>query len=359
MKFLINRTDAIGDNILTMPMARALKEHYPECQVAVITSKRVGEIYENHPYIDKYFILNKNDSFFKKFYRSMMIFKIFRPSHYFFVGGSHVPSLVAFLKRIGFRGGLKSKWQTFLFLKDGVRQKRSIVAMHESEYNLELLRPLIDNIHSKELYRPHIEVTTEEVEKAWHLFQDDCTNKGIRINSNLIVIHPGMTGHTLNWSSRNYGRLITRLIQRSSGKFTFVISHTPSDERFLKGLREELMLFDDICKDSVYFFDGSVHGLRNYMAFLTKCHLFIGPSTGTTHIANVLGLKTIALYSPIKVQSAARWKPFNSDKLKVLVPDVVCGEQFECAKEACPYYECMAKIEVDDVINVIKNMLEF
>lgn len=358
MKFLINRTDAIGDNILTMPMARALKEHFPECQVAIITSKRVADIYENHPYIDKCFILNKGDAFFRKFYRCLLFFKIFKPTHYFFVGGSHIPSLVAFLKTVPFRGGLKSKWQTFLFLKDGIRQKRSIVAMHESEYNLELLRGVIENLHSKELYRPQIHITEEEVNLAWSRFKEDCLNKGVRINSHLFVIHPGMTGHTLNWSSRNYGRLIARLGQRYPGKFTFIISHTPSDERFLKGLREELLFHEDKIKDSVAYFDGSVHGLRNYMGLLTKCDLFLGPSTGTTHIANVLGVKTIALYSPIKVQSATRWKPFNQDKLKVLVPDVVCGEQFECAKEACPYYECMAKIEVDDVINVVNNMLE-
>ena len=30
----------------------------------------------------------------------------------------------------------------------------------------------------------------------------------------MIVIHPGMTGHTLNWSSRNYGRLIQELNQK-------------------------------------------------------------------------------------------------------------------------------------------------
>jgi len=41
----------------------------------------------------------------------------------------------------------------------------------------------------------------------------------------------------------------------------------------------------------------------------------------------------------------------SKEKLKILVPDVICGEVNSCALKACPYYECMAKIEVEDVIN--------
>ena len=82
---------------------------------------------------------------------------------------------------------------------------------------------------------------------------------------------------------------------------------------------------------------------------MKNASLFVGPSTGTTHIANALDIPQIAIYSPIKVQSALRWGPYKQgDKVKVLVPDVVCGETKHCAGASCPYYECMSKIEVEE-----------
>ena len=96
------------------------------------------------------------------------------------------------------------------------------------------------------------------------------------------------------------------------------------------------------------------------MGVLSHASLFVGPSTGTTHIASVLGVPVVGLYSPIKVQSALRWAPVtkNPDKIKILVPDVICGEVKKCAERECPYYECMGKIEVEDVVKQATAIME-
>ena len=84
MRFLINRTDAIGDNILTMPMAQAIKELFPEAKVGIITSKICQDLYEHHPYYDDVFILDKKSSYYTKIRTCIEIFKKFNPSHYCF-----------------------------------------------------------------------------------------------------------------------------------------------------------------------------------------------------------------------------------------------------------------------------------
>ncbi len=114
-----------------------------------------------------------------------------------------------------------------------------------------------------------------------------------------------------------------------------------------------------VLKNRVFYFDGGVKGLRNYMAVMSNAVLFVGPSTGTTHLANILGVKVVTIYSPIKVQASLRWGPFfrDSKKARVIVPDVVCGEKFQCAGSSCLYYECMGKIEVDEVFESIQQLL--
>jgi len=363
VRVLINRTDAIGDNILSMPILYKIKKFFPEAQIYVLIHPRCVDLYLNHPCVTEIISYDRKASVFTRFWQLLQIMKRLKLTHYFFLGGCRLPNWVAWLRRVPFRGGLISKTTSFLLLNQGVRQKRSIVAMHESEYNLELLAPLGMEFHHQELqeFAPQIYLTSEEKLQFREDFAHFLVSEGKETSAEMVFIHPGMTGHTLNWSSRNYGRLIARMERNFPGRFLFVISFTPSDEPYLKGLRDQLQYSPEgIPFERVVFFNGALKGLRHYMSVLSEAHLFIGPSTGTTHLANILGVKAIALYSPIKVQSAMRWGPFHRQphQLKLLVPDVVCGESFTCAGNSCPYYECMAKIEVEDVIKQIPSLLE-
>ncbi|TNF03714.1 MAG: lipopolysaccharide heptosyltransferase family protein [Deltaproteobacteria bacterium] len=363
MRVIINRSDAIGDTLLTMPMAKVIKENHPEAKVCFIISPRSEDLFPDHPYVDEYWVLDHSNSTFSKLNFLNKKMKNFNATHFFHVGGSHIPSIAAFINKVPFRGGLRSKWSSFLFLNQALRQKRSMVTMHESEYNISLLSKMgIEyNAHKRNEYAPQIKLSQTELHQSDDYFQSELQKQGMDYNKPMIVIHPGMTGHTLNWASRNYGRLIDRLENDNPGKYNFIISHTPSDEKYLFGLKDYLNSEEhSSLNDKVYFLDGSLRGLRNYMGILARAKAFIGPSTGTTHIANALGVPMVGLYSPIKVQSTLRWGPFKrqSDKVKVIVPDVVCGETIHCAGSICPYYECMAKVEVEDVFMAVKELLD-
>lgn len=355
MKFLINRSDAIGDSILTMPMAKLLKETYPDCHITFLVSARSADVFENHPYIDEFKVYHRKSRFYFKIKEIFSIFNDVKPTHYFYVGGGYLPNFVAWLKLVKFRGGLKSRWHTYLFLNHGVRQKRSMVSMHEMEFNLNLLAPLgIKYLaKNKSNYLPAIALKESEEDAAYQIFLNELNKNNLPTDRNNIFIHPGMTGHTLNWSPRNYGRLIVKLNQKFPGKFLFVVSYTPSDDKYVQGVKDILGREENlILRENTYFFNGAIHGLRNFMSVLKKASLFVGPSTGTTHLAAVLGVPVVGIYSPIKVQSALRWGPIGekTDKIRIVVPDVICGEVKQCALKACPYYECMGKIEVDEIV---------
>jgi heptosyltransferase-3 len=344
-------------------MAQMIKDKYPEARVVFIIAAKSADVFKNHPYIDEVRIYHRQARFYLKIREILKIFSEVKPTHYFYVGGGYLPNFVSWLLRIPFRGGLKSRWHTYLFLNKGTRQKRSMVTMHEMEYNLNLLAPMgIEyNYQDRQKFSPEISLTQDEKELGLNVFNKDLEAAGVEVGRKMIFIHPGMTGHTLNWSSRNYGRLIIKLEQKFPDKFLFVVSHTPSDHAYLQGLKEILdRKENEFLKNRIYYFNGIKHGLRQYMAVLSQAALFVGPSTGTTHIAAVLGVPVVGLYSPIKIQSALRWGPMgkNSDKIKILVPDVICGEVKKCAERECPYYECMGKIEVEDIVKQAISIME-
>jgi ADP-heptose:LPS heptosyltransferase len=210
-------------------------------------------------------------------------------------------------------------------------------------------------------YVPEIVLDENEKQKICYDFSD--TLKKEKMNSDLpyIFIHPGMGPHSLNWSSRNYGRLILKLEQKFPKRFNFVISHTPSDYYSLQGVKDVLEKKENaFLNDRVYFFNGQIKGLRHLLNVLSQAKLYIGPSTGMTHAAATLSVPVVALFSPIKAQSAQRWSPITQlpQKLRISVPDVICGEVLKCAERACPYYECMGKIEVDDIVKNAVAVLE-
>jgi heptosyltransferase-3 len=363
MRVLINRSDAIGDSILTMPMAKIIKEKFPEARVTMLIAAKSADVFKSHPYVDDFKIYHRNAPFYLKIREMFRIFKEVKPTHYFYVGGGYLPNFISWLTRVKFRGGLKSRWHTYLFLNFGIRQKRSMVTMHEMEYNLNLLSPLGINYNYKDKihYSPEIYLTQDELEMNYNSFKKDLIKEGIEPDRKMIFIHPGMTGHTLNWSTRNYARLVLKFEQKFPGKYLFIISHTPSDHIFLQGMKEILNKKEySFLKNRIYYFNGQREGLRHYMSILTKAAVFIGPSTGTTHIATTLGIPVVGIYSPIKIQSTLRWGPLpkNKDKVKILVPDVICGEVKKCALRECPYYECMGKIEVEDVFKQVLTVLD-
>lgn len=357
---LINRTDAIGDTILTLPMADRLKQVYPDAQIIFLTSTRARDLFINHPYVDHCEVYRADLSFFSRLKQLIALFRKYKPDVFFHVGGTTLTALVAFFFKTPFRGGIKSRWPTFLSLKNGIRQSRSLLPISECDHNLELLGPLLGDISPfAGAPAPHITLSEGERNDACHAFKAWLENEGFDSGREWIFIHPGMSGHTLNWASRNYARLILKLAKKYPKRFLFIVSHTPSDEPYLGPLREHLSkVNDEEIKSSVVFFNGALKGLRYSMNVMSFGKLFVGPSTGTTHLANCLGVSTIGIYSPIRAQSAVRWGPFYRTHSKVVVPDVVCGEVTRCALENCPYYECMAKIEVDDLARECETLLK-
>jgi ADP-heptose:LPS heptosyltransferase len=362
MKILINRSDSPRETLLSLPMAKLLKEKFPNSKIYFLISEESLDIVKSNPYIDEIIIYHRSARFYHKIKQIFSIFRDIKPTHYFYVGGGYLPNFISWILGVDFRGGIKSRWHTYLFLNKGIRQKRSMVTMHEMEYNLNLLSPLDINYNYKEFqsYIPEIFLSQDELENFNNSFVKEIEALTSETNKKYIFIHPSMTINNLNWSSRNYARLLLKFEQRFPSKYLYIISHTDKDHVFLQGMKEFLSRKENshLLKRIIYM-NRKKYGYRYYMSILSNALLFVGPSSGATQLAAVLGVPVVSVFSPIKIQSALRWAPLsrNQDFVKVLVPDVICGETKKCSLRECPYYECMGKIEVEDVFKQALNYL--
>ena len=79
-KILLIRFSSIGDIVLTTPVVRCLRHHYPDAQLHVLTKSSYRSIYASNPYVDKVFELSSN---------MKEVVKKLRGEHYDFVVDLH------------------------------------------------------------------------------------------------------------------------------------------------------------------------------------------------------------------------------------------------------------------------------
>jgi heptosyltransferase-3 len=362
LHILINRTDAIGDTILTLPMASAIRAKFPQAKVTFLSTKKCLDLFKHHPEVEEVWSLED--------------FGILRPSKisyleglkltsklknkikeknisaYFYLGGSHWPSFSAYCAGILIRGGLISRWPSLLWLNQGVRQSRSEMDQHELMMNLQLLSPLgiSPNVAS---WRPENKLFLEVAETRihWSQIHEEIAQQEKVLCPQFMVIHPGMTGHSLNWPAQNYARFILKIFKHQDD-ISFVISFTPSDKYYVDQVMAELNIFENVnLKKRIIFFDGAKLGLRAYMVLLSKASFYLGPSTGPTHIACALGTPFVTIYSPKKAQRAKRWKPWEihagqgvvlSPELSELEKDLINNSEID---------DVMSRVTVDQVFD--------
>ncbi|MDX2468978.1 MAG: glycosyltransferase family 9 protein [SAR324 cluster bacterium] len=320
-RLLIARTDRIGDFILTLPAIQAAKTQFG-LHVSVLCQEAVAPLLLNNPYVDEVIAINS------KAEPRQTVGMIF---HYDFdailvmVNDSNIKELLPFIKKeIPVRIGPLSKPKMAMYYNYPVLQKRSKSIQNEAEYNLELLE-VFGKLETKEI-RPEIYMHEAESLKA----ETKIRELFPELNPGYVVMHSGMSGSALNWPLGHYHSLLQMLVEKG---IQVVLTGVGDGEK-----RRNKELASDVASN---VFDCSNQVTLRELAFLcSRSGLFIGPSTGPTHVANAAGATIISFYPPIQVQTAKRWAPYMA-KGHIYQPLVNCPEKYSCKGEACPYFDCM------------------
>lgn len=336
-RVLIVRTDRIGDVILTLPMARVLKNQFPNVVITMLIQTYTADLVMDDKNVDE--IL-----FYKKDKKVIPIFEFVRTirDHNFDIVFHAYPrfriALIMWLARIPVRVGTGYRWFSFLF-NHKVYEHRRDARYHELEYNLHLLNTIGCPTNQVDI-QPTINPASEILKKVRSLLA------GFEINPEhkLVILHPGSGGSARDWSPRNFGFL---------GK---LLGELHNIKIIVTGGQSEDQIVDEVVSkigDAAIPFVDRV-SLREYCALAKLSSLFISNSTGPIHIAAAVGTPVIGFYSHINTISAARWGPYT-DKKVIFVPE---GKPQNC--KIClrkKYCECMDSISVKKVFRAAINYL--
>jgi ADP-heptose:LPS heptosyltransferase len=341
VRILVSRTDRIGDLVLSTPVFEAIKKHIPGAYTLVMARKGVIDVISDNPFVDEY-ITYDPAGIHKGFSGAVALSETLRQKHIdtaveLFM--SFYPALAVRLAGIQRVIGPGSRIYSYLLLTQVIKQHRKESLYNEAAYNLMLLKPLgVDDMDIK----PHVYLSDNK---------DSCEkfllNQGIKPFS-YFVVHPGMGGSAKNLSLDKYIALIRMMVDRY--KLPVVVTGSYVDNVIANRITAELHdnpSVKDMC---------CILSLQQLKMVLFFAKAMIGPSTGPMHLSAALGRPTVALFSPVKVQSATRWSPYLLPNVAIVEPNVECKEQYACDK-TCLYYNCMDSIRVEEILEKVEEFI--
>jgi ADP-heptose:LPS heptosyltransferase len=329
MNVLFVRTDGIGDLILTLPAATALKRQRPDVRLSYLVSRYAAPVLEHHPDVDEILCdpgledRSARRRFLGQGFDAVVFFKPYR--NWFWS---------AYRAGIRRRIGTGYRWYSFL-LSDRVYEHRSRFNKHESEYNLNLLKPL--NVTVSDPKPPKLYLTPFEINQADEILTS--------LTRPRVIVHPGNI-YARNWTSGRYFDLIREL--RTHG---FSVALTGSEQEWKNFNSRERGSY--LANSGVTNLMGRLN-LRQFIAVVSQCDLVVSGSTGPMHMAAALGVPTVSLFDPRRGSSTVRWGPLGGRGV-VFKPEVPICEK--CIYEKCPYWDCMDRIPVETVAQKVQEVL--
>lgn len=291
------RLDKIGDLICSLPVDQVIDTN--EYNVTWIVQKGMGQVVDLGTRKRKYYELDKNDP--KSSARQLAkILKEINPDVAISFQAPWWVNFELFKARIPVRSGVRSQWHSFVFLNQGLRQKRSQATQHELQYNLDLVLQTLS-------LKPTREFLFFEIAKPAEL---NILEKYSLQPESYIVVHPGMMGSALNWKQSQYIDYIHQQLLRQK---KIVITGTPSDEPYLTEIKSKYANHPQV------LILQSKLNMKELIQVLAHAEFVVAPSTGVAHLAASVGARVLAIFSPIRVHHPRRWAP-RGPRVEIFLP---------------------------------------
>ena len=295
MNILVVRTDKLGDFITALPAIYVLKQYNKNNRVIVCVAPLNKALALSCNFIDEVIVDISDDSVFKlakkikeaKIDASLTLFSNTRVAFAQFLAG--ISKRIAPATKIA-----------QIFYTNRVKQRRSEVKMAEFEYNLALTQALSPDIDLR--YKNPL-LTFEDAKKVYDIF---CMNNEIK--KEVLAFHVGFGGSSdANWDLDEYEILIRNVL--IAKKYQVVLTFGPDEKDLYETMQERL---DG--EDVVFYL--SLDGLVYFAKLISQFKLFVSTSTGTYHLASLVGCPTITFFGDSKFASASRWKSVGDEKVQ-------------------------------------------
>ncbi len=330
MKILIRATNWIGDAVLSLPALRAVRQRYPDADIAVLARPWVVDLYKGERSIDRVIPLLGLPGV-RAFAEKRRVVAALRRERFdlaILLPNSFESAALVFLgaakRRVGYRRDGRS-----VLLTDAIPlPKPGELPRHERYYYPELLRRagIIDSL--PEINEILFDAIPEARQRGVALF----AAQGIR--GPVVGISPGAAfGGAKRWSAEGFAEAARQIAARTDATVAVF------------GSAAEKPLCQQVADATGGTNFAGATTLREFIDMTAACRIYLANDSGAMHIAAALGVPCVTVFGPTDETATG---PVGATARIVREP-VPCAP---CKKRECPlgHHLCMVGVPAARVV---------
>jgi len=330
----------LGDVVMQSPFLINLRNQYPDAHIVLLTSPKVLPLIDNQNLVDEtielrvpwaqhYSRWRKYNPFSPLWLSLHRILQLLRERRFdlaFSVRADLRDNFILWFinarRRVGYAFGGGG-----FFLTDVVEP--DLRNPHFSNRWLRLLQHLGKPIRERQ---PHLIVSEEELQVAKTLLEA----RGLSNGDFLVGVHPGARSVNRQWGEENFAEVAQRLVEQFPVKILWFQE---------PGQPAPAPIGNSVVPLSL--------PLREFMAALSQCSMFLCNDSGPMHIATALNVPVVSVFGPTE---PAWFGPLGPHDQIVIRPGFWCRPCFDYCLFDQPY--CLRTISVQDVYQTAHKMLD-
>ncbi len=321
MKFLIIQTAFIGDVVLSLPIAQAIKKYLKHTEVHFLIRKGNENLLQNHPDIHKTWIWNKKN----KISSAKNLIQSFRKEKFDWVINPHrfISSGIFTIfskanKTVGFNKNPLSLF--YSYPKPHKIQK----GIHEVQRNLSLLEPILGKV--PEMERPKLYPSNEDFQKV-----------KIYKNEPYVILAPASVWFTKQWELENW----IVLAQKLSQKFKVYVVGGPGDIELGEKVKNSNVMIENLC--------GQLSFLQTAALMKNAVRVWVNDSA-PLHFASAMNAPVTAIFCSTTPNFG--FYPLSDDTIILSDENLPCKPCGLHGKKACPqkHFLCSKNITVEKAL---------
>ncbi len=331
-KILVRAPNWIGDAVMATPSLSALRRRFHEAEIVLLAKPVIAAVFEQHPDIDRIILYEdpgKHHGIFG-LWRLSRLLKTEQFNMALLLQNAFEAALLAFFAGIPQRLGYATDGRR-LFLTQSLNKKEAPI--HRSDAYFSLLQ-LIANVSSghEEIKKrdPYLVLTSNERAEARIFLK----SLGVLTSRLVIGINPGAAyGTAKRWLPDRFAEVADQLGERYEAEI--LIFGGKFEIEIAKKIQQQM-------KSPAVVLAGKT-SLRQMMACIKTCGLFISNDSGPMHVASALNVPQVAVFGPTNPQAS-----FSQGEYDIMVQNKVdCAP---CRHRICPIdHRCMEGLSVESV----------
>jgi len=333
-RVLVRGPNWIGDAVMSEPALAAIRGIFPNAEIVLLVKPVIAELLKGHSAVDRVAIYEDQGRHagLSGKWRLARALRRERFDVAILFQNAFEAALLAFLAGIPCRYGYATDGRGWLLSNPIARPDREAIG-HQVQYYLAVLKPLGATQAPRP---PRLSLSVSEEAQM----NRGLAEVGIAESDFVLGLNPGSTyGSAKRWLPERFAEAADRLLQDQLGEgeraVRVVIVGARGEEVVGQAIADRMLVKPVVLSGRTT--------IRELMAVIKRCGLFITNDTGPMHVAAAFGVPVVAIFGPTDFRSTA---PFGDGHAIVRHP-VECAP---CLLRECPIdHRCMTRVTVDQV----------